>query len=111
MEEMAEELRAALARGAASAGAQAGADDAGGRTSEGDAQPNAEGEAGRSGAEEASRPNAGERGGADGAALEQPVGPVEGESLVSGPEGARNEGATTVEEETPATGPVDELVL
>ena len=46
MEEMAEELRAAMARGAASARTQTGAGDAGGRAPEEGTQPDAGGEAG-----------------------------------------------------------------
>ena len=95
-EEIVEQYRAVMARGASTARAQTGADNAGGRIAEEDVQPSVEGEAGRGGTEDAARPDAGKGGGSDGAVPGRPVGPVEVEDPVLEPEEVRDDGAATV---------------
>ena len=77
-----------MARGASTARAQTGADDAGGRIAEEDVQPSVE--------EDAARPDAGKGGGSDGAVPGWPVGPVEVEDPVPEPEEVRDDGAAMV---------------
>ena len=96
MEEVVEQYRAMMARGAVTARAQTGADDAGGHIAEEDVRPSAEGEAGRGGVEDAARPDASEGGRTDGAVPGRPVGPVEVEDPVLEPEEVRDDGAATV---------------
>ena len=105
MEEIAEELRAAMARGAASARAQLGKNVAGWHGAKDVIRPSAEeesgwgaeGETGRGGEEGAARPATGGEKRADGVAPEQPVGQVERTSPVPEAMEARDEGATVVE--------------
>jgi len=99
-EEVVEQYRAAMARGAATVRAQTGADDADGRVAEEDVRLSAEGEAGGGGMEDAARPGAGEQGRIDGAASEQPVGQVERGGPVLEPVEARNGGTVVAVAET-----------
>ena len=105
MEEIAEELRAAMARGAASARAQLGVNVAGRHGAKDVIRPSAEEEPGRGAEEETcrggeegvARPGTGLEDRTDGAAPEQPIGQVERTGPVPEPTEARDEGATVVQ--------------
>ena len=119
MEEIAEELRAAMARGAASARAQLGVNVAGRHGAKDVIRPSAEeesgrgaeGETGHGGVEGAARPGTGGEGRTDGAASEQPVSQVERIGPVPETTEARDEGATVVESVVqPVPRPAPEVV-
>ena len=104
-EEIAEELRAAMARGPASARAQLGANVAGRHgvkdvirpSAEEESGRGAEGETARGGEEGVARPDTGGEERTDGAAPEQPVGQVERTGPIPEPTEARDEGASVAE--------------
>ena len=118
-EEIAEELRAAMARAAASARTQLGANVAGRHGALDVIRPSAEeehgrcaeGETGRGGEEGVARPGTGGEERTDEAVPEQPVGQVERTGPVPEPTEARDEGATVAESVVqPVLRPAPEVV-
>jgi hypothetical protein len=118
-EEIVEELRAVIARGAASARAQLGVSDSDRHGAKDAIRPGTEGEAGRGaeggigqgGEEDATRPGTCGEERTDGAAMDRPVGQVERTSPVPEPTEVRDEGAMVVESVVqPVPRPAPEVV-